>query len=546
MWEIVCRDREGMVREARFVEVSTERWAAEDRVTDDGLSLGPLVAATSRLRWPDATVAKLATLVPTWLFGRGAEDLFQDGTVRPERVRRSPLFACRLPGEGGIPPGLVWLDDAVLLLDKPEGVTEISFRYTEKESDAERRVALELREPGTAWTFFEWFAVLGANSALTSGDDRLRGPRGSLRARIATGDAAGHLVGRVVHVVTGGAGSHGHDPLWERRLGDLERRDRSLADRVPRLDSSNHSRWLLSRERASGMERVEGCELVVLVHGTVSCGMRMASALLGPPSGRAFPATAVVVRHEHDTFGALSANATQLADRIQAFLASFFTFGTDRAKRIEKVLLVGHSRGGLVAVEAAKRLIGLEDSAWPPPDPARVEVLTYGTPHAGTPLVANVRSAGTLLRAFGRASSRMAFAALGLDPVGWAAAWAMRLVRLPEGIAVMHPRSPYVENRRHETFAFRIVAHGARFDPRGRADGFVPSFRKGYLEEVMEGRPNDGVVPTASTVAGHVLEGRASAECAHSDYFHDGTFRDALLDRIVDGTPLPARAGGPG
>jgi hypothetical protein len=85
-------------------------------------------------------------------------------------------------------------------------------------------------------------------------------------------------------------------------------------------------------------------------------------------------------RFEHDTFFEIAENGTKLVEAIRAFGAG--------AKRI---YLVAHSRGRLVARFAAESLG--ED---------RVQVLTFGTPHQGTPLANGGRRLVPVLLAGGR------------------------------------------------------------------------------------------------------------------------------------------------
>jgi triacylglycerol esterase/lipase EstA (alpha/beta hydrolase family) len=105
-------------------------------------------------------------------------------------------------------------------------------------------------------------------------------------------------------------------------------------------------------------------DAVVFVHGTVSCGIQSLKDLYNAGIG------APIYRYEHDTFLPVSENATEMANLIGHHL---------RAKRLT---LVSHSRGGLVARIALSKLLRSGYAG-------EVSVLTFGTPHEGTPL-ANV------------------------------------------------------------------------------------------------------------------------------------------------------------
>ncbi len=531
MWRVIGRDTLGEEREIEHTDFSVSRLFEESGGAMPRFD--PLRLVGERLQWPELLADRLSSLVPTWLV---PDDLEAWGG--PEEVEFGSVLDglaqyVRLIDAGGLTGTVVWLADSFVVFDKPEGIEEVLVLYEEDDDDETyRRESMEAAERNPSTSFVEWFAVLGTNSLFTSGD----GPAGRpLRMRL--GYAAGTVVGRVVHAITPGSRATSGDPLWRDRVDRLEKRHPDLARLVPRLDMTNYSRWLVDVERAAVRDECGACELVVFVHGTLSCGMRMVADVEASGAFTDMTAATVVVRYEHDTFPSVGANASQLARFVRAHWGSTFTFGTDGHKRLGRVLFIGHSRGGLVAVEAAKRLIS--DPTLRGPQADQIEVATYGTPHAGTPLVANVRSVGTLMRALLRVGSRMAFSSMGAEPVGWAAGWALGSARLPAGVSDMDPHGPYIENRVSEFFAHRVVAHGAEIDSSGVDDGFVPGFERGILEAVMNGEPSDGVVPTRSCIAGNVSRGHVDMACAHSDYFGHPTFSRDLRERIVHGTPLP-------
>ncbi len=79
------------------------------------------------------------------------------------------------------------------------------------------------------------------------------------------------------------------------------------------------------------------------------------------------PLTLEPSRYEHDTFMSIDANAQELAELLTA-----------RFDDAEHVLMICHSRGGLVARSASDLVDGTLAS--------RLSIHTFGTPHRGTPL----------------------------------------------------------------------------------------------------------------------------------------------------------------
>jgi pimeloyl-ACP methyl ester carboxylesterase len=159
--------------------------------------------------------------------------------------------------------------------------------------------------------------------------------------------------------------------------------------------------------------------VVVFVHGTLSCGLAHIQAL-----ARHLPADPNLraVRYEHDTFLPTEMNGEDLGAQILRFTGP-------RAR----IVIVGHSRGGLVARAAAGYLAARGGHR-------RVGVCTFGTPHRGTPIV----QAGHRVLA-GLAGG--ATAGVGALPGPALAAFPLkylfgRLKKLPAGIAQMQTPGP--------------------------------------------------------------------------------------------------------
>jgi pimeloyl-ACP methyl ester carboxylesterase len=119
---------------------------------------------------------------------------------------------------------------------------------------------------------------------------------------------------------------------------------------------------------------------VVFVHGGLSCCFdafedlfhRIESNLRTPGANAG---AAIFLRFEHDTYHPISVNAERLCELVTDKLSQFSGAGQEA-----ELLLIAHSRGGLVARLASDILI--ERGLW---SKGRLEVFTFGSPHLGTP-----------------------------------------------------------------------------------------------------------------------------------------------------------------
>ena len=145
------------------------------------------------------------------------------------------------------------------------------------------------------------------------------------------------------------------DPTAGHRLLAEEAREPTMSDRCPRIPPA----------------RLNEPAVVVAVHGTMSTAVPLAREIFD-----VIGAAAPVVRFEHDTWLPIGVNAEDLATQLAIL-------------DVPRVLLVAHSRGGLVAAEAA-HLARTRANAGRTPE---VRVLTAGSPFAGTDMVKTVRGA---------------------------------------------------------------------------------------------------------------------------------------------------------
>jgi pimeloyl-ACP methyl ester carboxylesterase len=240
----------------------------------------------------------------------------------------------------------------------------------------------------------------------------------------------------------------------------------------------------------------ESTAVVVFVHGTFACTLP-ALAMLDPLKIPAF-------RFEHDTFIQITENAATLEEVTRAFLTG--------AKRI---YLVAHSRGGLVARVAAETLRKVCD----------VQVLTFGTPHNGTPLANGGKRLFPPLLAGGRV---VILGVVSWDPASLAGKLLLNFM-LPEsqpvGIDDMRPNCSFLQ------FLSRIPpanlrSWGGAYDLRRFTKKPGGTVISAALDGAFHGKPNDAVVPTDSSLGAG--KPRMQTDCNHFDYFSVPQIRDLI------------------
>ena len=233
------------------------------------------------------------------------------------------------------------------------------------------------------WPYEDWEMVLKYVAYFEDEGGRLDATAGEVpiypnRAQFTPDPSAGPamLIGQVIgRYFRGSPEAERSDPAFTTReneiLNQLERRYSSreaLRIAFPCLESSEVLRL--------------NAKVVVFVHGTASHGYKYLNTL-EEFRGR-------LVFYNHDTFKSIRDNAEDLADKIMSKLPD------------ARVILIGHSRGGLVARASSALLLkhGRE-----------TELITFGTPHNGSELIgfgeATIRGffprklARTLIRAKG-------------------------------------------------------------------------------------------------------------------------------------------------
>lgn len=278
------------------------------------------------------------------------------------------------------------------------------------------------------------------------------------------------------------------DPGFMARLTDEEARDKDTAEACPRIESPTSLR--------------STNPVVIVVHGTFSCAMATAALV------RAVCPQLSILRFEHDTFLPIMDNVRTLAGHLRRLSGN----------EGRTLLLLAHSRGGLVACQAVATVLGQTGNI-------KAEIWTAGTPHHGTPLAGvggiPARMMGALYRICARTTDR----ALRATFVEGAASYLVSTGELPPGIKVMREGSDFLDLHRFHAERLNLRTWGAHYSL--AADGNV---RHGLLldpalAEVFDGQENDLVVPTESAILDKSM---AISGCDHFCYFETDQLRDAL------------------
>jgi hypothetical protein len=401
----------------------------------------------------------------------------------------------------GKPSALAWHDHTGILI--PLGGTEervlIEYVPTAREEQRLERLRHRYAAPDHELeTILDMRGYFGQSSAIVDGWTTLRrSGKGYVASLKGT---AGFVVGSVLRRLTRPEPTLASDPTAKARLIQMSERYPRVADGCPDL---------------STIDPAVHDAAIVFVHGTVSCGIQGLKDLL--PVAAELPGP--IYRYEHDTFLRLDGNGLELAGLIQDHL------------RVERLLLVAHSRGGLVAKIASDKLMK---------DGFRGDLALYsfGTPFLGTPLVAIGKKALNFLFKLGED----AVGALPLlTPLTKGFLYTVEAPTLPQGIMVMHEDSDGIALLRLLGDAARTRCWASDFRVGNALAGFGP-FVEGMLLGAMRDRRHDLVVPTESALGFGVPQ--AMLGCSHVHYFQQPQVQAAIQGFFAPVAP-PAVASTP-
>lgn len=512
MWTVIGRTRDGAARDVTFAEV-------EGRVVD----LDAVRIAVGRVRrernvdWPIHLLDEEATItaelglrglpgfhsIETWAPALESE-LLDDPVyfdVDEQRValgvRREGLALFRRDAEGASAPLTTAAHERSVVVVALDGALDsLTLSYRSTPASASRAIGFGLLEQLAARRpedfYLDWRAYVGQQSGIVAGITRFGRRVNSAAWRVVELSAlppAGFLVGLVVRVGGLLGKSPQVDPTWAHRLRRASASARLPFTRSPEIAPA--AQPIGNPDSVKAHQR-----LVVLVHGTFSTCPEAFAQL---PSSQ-LP-NAALVRFEHDTFAPIATNAKLLASVL------------GHTVRDAQLLFLAHSRGGLVARYAAAILseANLQGIA-----NRRLHVVTFGTPHGGTPAVA---SAAGLLKLV--ALSGSAFAGAIPHPAVTSAALGYVLLplrTLPTGIREMEPGESLLDALPRLRSVAQSYSWGSSYKP--TAVGF------GWGMSWTTKEDSDLVVPTASALDFGTKQ--PTLTCGHSQYFEQAPVRQFL------------------
>lgn len=390
-----------------------------------------------------------------------------------EALAYSPDFKASENGQA-IPSTLSWHDHTGVIIPISADAEEVLIEYVPSLEDENRIARLRYRHatPEHALeTIFDWRGYFGTASVVVDGWNSMRRAGNklvvSLRAKF------GFVVGKVLHRLSRPQPTLDHDPLFAHRLTSAISAHPQVANGVPDLGR---------------ISRVTHDTAIVFVHGTVSCGIQNLKDLF--PDHLRIP----TYRFEHDTFLPVSDNGAELAELISSNIDA------------KQLILVGHSRGGLVARVGLAKL--LKESY-----PAAMTLHTFGTPHLGTPLV---QIGAKLLNQIFKLGGHVVGALPALTPLSLAYSYLLDAPALPPGIDVMQSNGPGLGLLNAVGDPKGVECWASQFDINAGTSGFGIEIEN-ILLGALSGVSHDLVVPTSSAL--FFGTPRPILNCSHIQYF---------------------------
>jgi hypothetical protein len=403
--------------------------------------------------------------------------------------------------EGGVQ---VWQVPTVVVVPVPNGAAQLSIDYEwDRDVPFPRLFEPHVREfephvRGEVELFptFDGRLYMGNESSILEADEHPAGwnlremlldrqPR--FRWLFGVKNRAGVLIGRLARRLVRRPQRIISDPGFSARLTAEEARDPRTSATCPRIEHMRSSH--------------KSIPMVVVVHGTFSCAMEAAERV------RAACPELAVARFEHDTFRPVSENVGALVDHLTRL----------RNGNQAEILLLAHSRGGLVASQAAA-ILGAQS------DPRNLTVWTAGTPHFGTPIAGVGGLPARAIGALYRLCARSEQGGLRATVVEGAVSYLIAAGELPAGVACMRLGSDLLDLHRLHVRRLHLRTWGGRCDPAAVLAGhslLLPP----AVAEVFDHEDHDLVVPTESAI----LDGSAALEnCTHFQYLDRCGLREEL------------------
>jgi pimeloyl-ACP methyl ester carboxylesterase len=404
----------------------------------------------------------------------------------------------------GRPVCVAWHDQSSVVIPLLGNKLELTIEYVPDRHD-EQHVARLIHRHGSPdhdlETLLDWRAYIGHETGIVDGWTLMRQSGRGYTASLV--GATGFVVATALRRITTKEITLTADPRRGSRLAEMEAAWPYIADSCPRLDETAN---------------INADVAMVFVHGTASCGIAGLKDLFSLAT-QGFSVPGRVLRFEHDTFVPITDNAQALSQLIK-----------DRL-RVRKLLIAAHSRGGLVACDAAKLL---KEASYA----GDVTVYSFGTPYQGTPLVAMGKKALNLMMKLGEEMATHLPVPV-LSPLAKAMFYVMEAPTLPKGIIAMHEDAPDLAYLQRFASAIRLLSWGSHYDVMRGSAGFGVG-AEGFLLGALHGSEHDLVVPRLSALA--CGSAQPALDCSHVHYFRAPQVRDAIETFL---RPLPLQAAPP-
>jgi hypothetical protein len=383
------------------------------------------------------------------------------------------------------PDVLAWHDHTTVLIPISSDASETMAFYTPSLRDENRIERLRYRYATPEHeleTILDWRGYFGANSVIVDGWTKMRQQGQGYVVSVA--GTADYVVCHVFRRLVRRPVRLTQDPWAKGRLIQMCERYGHIATACPNL---------------SRMEQVAQDQATVFVHGTASCGIQ------GLKDFYATQRANSTFRYEHDTYRPIKENGEELAELVEKSL------------HVKELALVGHSRGGLVARYAAAQLAKRNYTG-------KVEVLTFGTPHLGTPLAAMGDEVLNLLVKLG---GDVIGGIPHLSWLGKAYSFLIKSPRLPDGIEEMREDSGFLSAMNGLGNPGNVRCWGSNIDMNTSNTGFGV-FVNAALSGALHGVEHDLIVPKPSALGFGTPQ--PSFKCSHVQYFTEAAAQKAIAD----------------
>lgn len=508
MWKVTAHDADG-----RAVEIGVQELFEREPFDSAALSRRAADLRSGRGHAFELLQAESAAgddlrfmAIERWAKQAAEQAEHLDWTGAPKLAEVDGAIARMGARTDGRPVCTAWHDRAGVLIPLSGDRLELTIEYLPERADEQHVQRMRHRHAGSDHrleTILDWRAYVGHDTAIVDGWTLMRQSGRGFTASLV--GAAGFVVATTLRRITMDEPTLAADPRQGSRLAEMEANYPDLADACPRLDE---------------VDAIDADVAMVFVHGTASCGIAGLKDLF-PLAVQGHAAPGPVLRFEHDTFRPVTDNSQALARLVM-----------DRL-RVRRLLLAAHSRGGLVAADAAKIL---KDAGYG----GSVTVYSFGTPYQGTPLVALGKKALNLMMKLGEEIAANLPVPV-LSPLAKAMFYVMEAPTLPKGILAMHEEAEGLPFLQRSAAAVSLLCWGSDYEIMRGSAGFGVG-TEGFLLGALHGRPHDLVVPMPSALA--CGSAQSTLACSHLHYFRAAPVRAAIED-FLRPLPLPVAAAVP-